>query len=123
MAATRSTQTALDALAALAQETRLAVFRLLVRKGPNGLPAGAIARALDTNPPTLSFHLAHLERAGLLRSRRVQRQIFYAADYGAMSRLLGYLTQDCCGGRPEVCAPLAKQLRARPGPRQRADRA
>jgi DNA-binding transcriptional ArsR family regulator len=97
------TREALAALAALSQETRLAVFRLLVQEGPNGLPAGAIAEALGVAPSTMSSHLAQLERAGLLRSWRVQRQIFYAADYEGARRLLAFLMEDCCQGRPEIC--------------------
>ncbi len=96
---------AIDALGALAQDTRLGVFRLLVREGPEGLPAGAIAAALNVSPSTLSSHLSILERAGLLRSWRVQRQIFYAADHEGVRSLLTFLTEDCCQGRPEMCAP------------------
>ena len=94
-------KTAIEALSALAHETRLAVFRLLVRQGPAGLPAGGIAARLRVHAATLSHHLGLLERAGLLRSWRVQRQIFYAAEFGAMRRLLGYLADDCCRGLPE----------------------
>ena len=97
---------AIEALAALAQETRLSIFRLLMQHGPEGLSAGTVASSLGVAPSTLSFHLAHLERAGLLRSWRVQRQIIYAADLDGMRSLLGFLTEDCCGGRPELCAPL-----------------
>jgi DNA-binding transcriptional ArsR family regulator len=101
-----STQ-AIAAFAALAQETRLAVFRLLMVEGPGGLPAGEIARRLDTQPATLSFHLQHLERAGLLTRHRQSRQIFYAADVEGVRRLLSFLTEDCCQGRPEICGDLA----------------
>ena len=97
---------AIEALAALAHETRLAAYRLLVRRGPEGLPAGAISEALGIVPSTMSFHLGQLERAGLLRSWRVQRQIFYAADYAGTRQLLAFLMEDCCQGRPEICAPL-----------------
>jgi ArsR family transcriptional regulator len=97
--------TAIESLGALAQETRLAVFRLLVKAGAPGMTAGAIARALEVAPSTLSSHLGILERAGLLQSWRVQRQIFYAADYGGVRALLAFLTEDCCQGRPEICAP------------------
>ena len=93
---------AIEALSALAHETRIAVFRLLVRRGPAGLPAGDIATRLGVHAATLSHHLGLLERAGLLRSWRVQRQIFYAAEFGTMRRLLGYLADDCCRGLPEV---------------------
>lgn len=95
-------------LSALAQENRLAVFRLLVQAGPGGIAAGEIARALDTSPNTLTAQLAVLANAGLVTSRREGRSIFYAAEYDGMSGLLVYLMEDCCQGRPEVCAPLAE---------------
>lgn len=98
---------AIEALGALAQETRLAVFRLLVKAGAAGMTAGTIAKTLEVAPSTLSSHLSILERAGLLQSWRVQRQIFYAADYLGVRDLLAFLTEDCCQGRPEICAPLA----------------
>jgi DNA-binding transcriptional ArsR family regulator len=98
---------AIDALSALAQETRLGIFRLLVRQGPDGLPAGAIGERLDIPAPTLSFHLAQLSRAGLVTSRREGRSILYAADYRGMNGLLTYLTEDCCQGRPELCVGSA----------------
>ncbi len=103
-------KTAVETLAALAQETRLAVFRLLVQQGPDGVASGEIARTLGVNPSTMSFHVGQLERAGLLRSWRVQRQIFYATDYEGVGRLLAFLTEDCCQGRPEICGPLLEQL-------------
>lgn len=104
--------TATQALGALAQPTRLAVFRLLVREGPEGLAAGEIAAHVGVQPASLSFHLAQLERAGLLVSRRRSRQIFYAADFTAMRGLVGFLLDDCCHGRPEICDGLlgAKSL-------------
>jgi DNA-binding transcriptional ArsR family regulator len=110
---------AIDALAALAQETRLAIFRLLVRQGPDGLPAGAIGERLEIPAPTLSFHLAQLNRAGLVASRRAGRSILYAADYRGMNALLTYLTEDCCQGRPELAsappaAPPSHRFRRRP---------
>ncbi|MCF3629319.1 metalloregulator ArsR/SmtB family transcription factor [Thalassospiraceae bacterium LMO-SO8] len=89
--------------AALAQEHRLAVFRLLMREGPNGLPAGDIARRLDVAPSTLSAHLAQLCQAGLLRAARRRQSIFYAIDVEGTRRLIAYLTDDCCEGRPEIC--------------------
>ena len=101
---------AVAAFAALAHETRLAVLRLLVREGPNGLPAGAIAEALDVVASTLSFHLKELERAGLLTSWRRQRQIFYAADFEGLRRLLTFLTEDCCQGRAEICGGLVQAI-------------
>jgi arsenate reductase len=94
---------AIEALSALAQEHRLAVFRLLVREGPSGLPAGEIADRVAIPPSTLSRHLAHLEQAHLLRSWRVSRQIYYAVDFEGTRRLIAFLTEECCQGRPEIC--------------------
>ena len=94
---------AVVALSALAQETRLAVFRLLVKEGLGGLPAGEVAARLRVTPATLSFHLAQLERAGLLSSNRRSRQIVYRVDLEGTRRLLAFLTEDCCQGRPELC--------------------
>ena len=93
------------ALAALAHETRLAVFRLLVQHGPDGLPAGAIAQALALPPSSLTFHLQHLMRAGLLTQRRVSRQLIYAADFAVMNALLAYLTENCCGRGAAAAEP------------------
>lgn len=93
-------------LSALAQDGRLAVFRLLVKAGPDGLAAGIIARRLKTQPNTMSAQLLILSNAGLIRARRDGRSIIYAVDFDAMSSLLVFLTEDCCGGRPEICAPL-----------------
>jgi DNA-binding transcriptional ArsR family regulator len=98
---------AIKRLSALAQENRLAVFRLLVKAGPAGVPAGEIARTLGITPNTLSAQLTVLANAGLVTSRRDGRSIIYAAGYDSMSELLVYLMEDCCQGRPEVCAPLA----------------
>jgi DNA-binding transcriptional ArsR family regulator len=92
-----------DALAALAQETRLKAYRLLVEAGPEGLSAGRIGEALELPPATLSFHLAHLARTGLVRSRQDGRFVIYSADFQNMNQLVGYLTENCCGGR--ACAP------------------
>lgn len=97
--------TAAAALGALAQETRLDIFRLLVQKGPEGLPAGEIGERLGQPSPTLSFHLNQLRFAGLVTSRRASRSIIYSANFKAMNDLLTYLTENCCGGRPELCAP------------------
>ena len=97
---------AVAALAALAHETRLGVFRLLVRRGPNGLSAGEIAAELDVAASTLSHHLAQLERSALLRSWRVQRQIFYATDLEGTRGLLTFLTDDCCDGDPDMCGGI-----------------
>ena len=94
---------AITALAALAQETRLELFRLLVTCGPQGLPAGVIAERLGVQPSSLSFHLAQLTHAGLITQRRLSRQLIYATDFSAMNELMGYLTENCCGG--QSCAP------------------
>jgi ArsR family transcriptional regulator, arsenate/arsenite/antimonite-responsive transcriptional repressor / arsenate reductase (thioredoxin) len=98
------------ALAALGQEHRLAAFRLLAARGVAGLPAGAIAERLAIQPSALSFHLAHLQRAGLVQSWRVGKQVFYAADEAATDAFLRFLTSDCCGGNPQRCADLAREL-------------
>jgi len=97
----------IGALGALAQETRLDIFRLLVQKGPEGLPAGEIGSRLGQPSPTLSFHLNQLKFAGLVSSRRESRSIIYTANFKMMTNLLGYLTENCCGDRPELCAPAA----------------
>ncbi|WP_421853549.1 ArsR/SmtB family transcription factor [Novosphingobium sp.] len=102
---------AVNLLSALAQEHRLAVFRLLVKAGPQGLPAGVIAREVGARPNTLSTHLAILDHAGLVSARREGRSVIYAANFGAMRDLLGFLVEDCCGGNPEICAPLAELAR------------
>jgi len=102
-----------DALAALAQETRLKVYRLLVEAGADGLSAGRIGEELDLPPATLSFHLAHLARTGLVRGRQEGRFVIYSTDFQNMNELVGYLTENCCGGG-RSCAPrpsLAKGKR------------
>ncbi len=104
------TDTALRALSALAQDGRLAVFRLLVKAGPGGLAAGDIARKLDTAANTMSAQLLVLANAGLVQARRDGRSIIYAVDFDRMGALLLFLTEDCCGGRAEVCAPLARTV-------------
>ena len=96
------------ALGALAQETRLALYRLLVAEGPLGLPAGAIAERLGVAPSSLSFHLQQLLHAGLVTQRRAGRQLIYAAEYETMNALLAYLTENCCGrrqSRAPFCTP------------------
>jgi ArsR family transcriptional regulator len=95
------------ALGALAHETRLAVFRMLVERGPDGLPAGAISESLGLAPSSLTFHLRQLTHAGLITQRRVSRQLFYAIDVTAMNAVVGYLTENCCGGG-QACAPVCR---------------
>ena len=96
---------AIAALGALAQETRLELFRLLVTCGPAGLPAGIIAEKIGVLPSSLSFHLQQLVHAGLITQRRLSRQLIYSAEYGAMSELMAYLTENCCG-RDAICPPV-----------------
>lgn len=105
---------AVDALGALAHETRLAVFRMLVKAGPDGMIAGAIAEQQSVPPSTMSHHLATLERAGLVQSQRESRLIHYRADYPGMRRLLLFLMQDCCQGAPEMCSDLMAGLSCEP---------
>jgi DNA-binding transcriptional ArsR family regulator len=97
----------LAALAALAQENRLDVFRLLVEAGPQGLPAGSVAEKLELAPSNLTFHFDRLREAGLVTVRRDGRSMIYAARFDRMNGLLGYLTENCCGGQAEQCAPAA----------------
>lgn len=97
---------AIEGLSALAQASRLAVFRLLVRAGPEGLMAGEIAREIGTPQNTMSAHLAILSRAGLITAERAGRAIVYRLNTNGVTRLFDYLVSDCCAGRPELCAPL-----------------
>ncbi|HUC48488.1 MAG TPA: metalloregulator ArsR/SmtB family transcription factor [Xanthobacteraceae bacterium] len=104
---------ALAALAALAQDNRLDIFRLLVRAGSDGMPAGNIATALKLAPNTLTFHLDRLRDAGLATVRREGRSMIYAARYDTMNGLLGFLTENCCQGNPERCLPTEAAKAAR----------
>ena len=111
--------TAVSALSALAQESRLAIFRALVQAGPDGLCPGALAKKLDVAAPTLSFHLAQLRHAGLVTSARQGRSLVYAANFDAMSALVGFLTEKCCGTGASacgiaVCPPAPKKKPQRP---------
>ncbi len=102
---------ALAAFAALSQETRLRIVRLLVQAGPEGMPAGAIGEAMESSSSSrMSFHLSHLEHAGLVQSRREGRSIIYSAALPALSALIAFLMRDCCSGHPEVCAPVVAAL-------------
>jgi DNA-binding transcriptional ArsR family regulator len=98
---------AIAALAALAQDNRLETFRLLVQAGPDGLPAGEVAARLGLPPNTLSFHFDRLRQAGLVTVRRDGRSMIYAARFDAMNALLAYLTENCCAGARDLCAPAA----------------
>jgi len=98
---------AVAALAALAQENRLDVFRLLVQAGPDGMPAGHVAEKLDLAPNTLTFHFDRLRGAGLVSARREGRSIIYTARYPAMNDLVAFLTENCCQGAPTSCTPVA----------------
>jgi ArsR family transcriptional regulator len=110
------------ALAALAQPTRLEVFRLLVKREPDGLAAGDIAKALAVPQNTMSSHLAILSRAGLVRAQRFGRSIVYRADLAQFQAVTLFLLRDCCDGRPEICAPLIENLTpcCQPKPRRKA---
>lgn len=98
---------ALNAFGALSQETRLRMVRVLVQAGPEGMAAGAVGEAVDASSSSASFHLAHLERAGLIQSRRESRSIIYSANFEGLSGLVEFLMRDCCSGHPEVCMPAA----------------
>jgi len=100
----------IEALGALAHEHRLGVYRLLVERGPEGLPAGQIAARIKLVPSSLTFHLQALQRAGLVNRRRESRQLIYSADFDAMNDVVGYLTENCCAGSEE-CAPACKTAR------------
>lgn len=113
---------AVQGLSALAQDSRLAVFRMLVKAGPGGLAAGEIARKLKTQPNTMSAQLLILSNAGLVRARRDGRSIIYSADFDVMGSLLLFLTEDCCGGRAEICAPLISVATGCCPPKKRATR-
>jgi DNA-binding transcriptional ArsR family regulator len=103
---------AATALAALAHQQRLAIFRLLVVEGPNGLPASEIAEAVGATPTGASFHLKELDRAGLIRGTRDGRFIRYAVHVEGMRQLLTYLTEDCCQGKPQLCGASVKKVRS-----------
>jgi DNA-binding transcriptional ArsR family regulator len=100
------------ALSALAHETRLAIYRMLVERGPDGLSAGIIAERLNMPPSSLTFHVQHLHRAGLLTQRRLSRQLIYAADFANMNALVGFLTENCCGRGVAACLPSVTAARS-----------
>ena len=109
---------AVAALGALAQETRLSIFRLLMEAGPDGVPAGRIAETLDVPPATLSFHLKELAHAGLVSSRQEGRFIYYAADFEHMAALMTFLTRNCCQGMPQECLTVVETALGRCCPPQ-----
>jgi DNA-binding transcriptional ArsR family regulator len=96
---------ALSAFAALSQDTRLSIVRLLVKAGPEGIAAGDVADEIGVSASNLSFHLKELMHAGLIGARREARSMIYTADYNVLRDLIGFLMKDCCGGRPEICGP------------------
>lgn len=102
------TKSAVTALAALAQETRLAVFRLLIEAGPEGMPAGEVGQKLEVPSATLSFHLKELSHAGLVTSRQEGRFVYYAANFEHMAALMSFLTQNCCRGMPQECLTVVE---------------
>lgn len=111
---------AVAALGAIAHEHRLAVYRMLVERGPAGMPAGEIAEALGIPPSSLTFHLQQLRHAGLVTQRRLSRQLIYAADFAAMNGLVAYLTENCCGrGAAAECAPACKPAARAPASHQK----
>ena len=103
---------AVQSLGALAHETRLAIFRMLVEQGPDGLSAGMIAEQLGIPPSSLTFHVQHLHRAGLVTQRRVSRQLIYAANFDSMNGLVAFLTENCCGQAGATCAPVCTPAKA-----------
>jgi ArsR family transcriptional regulator len=116
---------AVAALAALAQETRLSIFRLLIEAGPEGVAAGQIGEALEVAPATLSFHLKELNRAGLASSRQEGRFIYYSVDFEQMAALMTFLTQNCCQGMPRNCLTVVETALGRccpPEPKRRPTR-
>ena len=118
------TATVIAALAALAHEYRLAIYRTLVEQGPDGLPAGVIGERVGLQPSSLTFHLQALQRAGLISQERASRQLIYSADYSAMNGLVGYLTDNCCaagdGNCATACVPAPAGRAAKPRRRKAA---
>jgi ArsR family transcriptional regulator, arsenate/arsenite/antimonite-responsive transcriptional repressor len=112
------TPAVIEALGALAHEHRLAIYRLLVQRGPGGLPAGSIGDRVGLVPSSLTFHLQNLQRSGLITQRRESRQLIYSADFTVMNGLVGYLTENCCGNSGEECSPSCA-----PAPAKAAKRA
>src|ERR1700722_1097259 len=111
------TPAVIDALGALAHEHRLAIYRLLVQRGPEGLPAGTISQRMGLLPSSLTFHLQNLQRAGLITQRRDSRQLIYSADFIVMNGLVGYLTENCCGTSGAVCPTSCAPVLPKPAKR------
>jgi ArsR family transcriptional regulator, arsenate/arsenite/antimonite-responsive transcriptional repressor len=111
---------AVGALSALAHEHRLRIYRILVERGPDGLPAGTIGEKVGLLPSSLTFHLQNLQRAGLILQRRVSRQLIYSADFEVMNGLIGYLTENCCAGSDSSCAEACEPIRPRKGAKRAA---
>lgn len=107
------------AFAALSQETRLRIVRMLVKAGPEGMAAGAIADAADVSASNVSFHLKDLEHSGLINARREARSIIYTADYKTLRGLIEFLMKDCCAGHPEICVPALADVCCTPSPAKR----
>ena len=112
-----------SAFAALSQETRLRIVRMLVKAGPDGMAAGAVAQEAEVSSSNVSFHLKELENAGLISSRREARSIIYAADYETLSGLIQFLMEDCCAGHPEICTPAIAQTCCTPAPAKKRKKA
>jgi DNA-binding transcriptional ArsR family regulator len=104
------TAAVIDALAALAHEYRLAIYRLLVEQGPRGMPAGLIGERVGLQPSSLTFHLQSLQRSGLITQQRASRQLIYSADFGVMNGLVAYLTDNCCAVDGSACCPVPAKL-------------
>jgi ArsR family transcriptional regulator len=117
------TSSVVAALSALAHDHRLAIYRLLVERGPDGLPAGVIGERVGLLPSTLTFHLQNLQRAGLIAQQRNSRQLIYSADFDAMNGLIGYLTENCCGQSDSACATACKTTAVAARPRNKSRRA
>jgi ArsR family transcriptional regulator len=123
MELTMNAAQAVTALTALAHQYRLGVYRMLVEAGPEGLNAGSIAARLKMAPSSLSFHLRHLNHAGLISQSRSSRQLIYAADFGVMNDLVAYLTENCCAGSAAACATSCAPAQAEKRSRRKASRA
>jgi ArsR family transcriptional regulator, arsenate/arsenite/antimonite-responsive transcriptional repressor len=111
------------AFAALSQQTRLRIVRLLVQAGPDGMAAGAIAEAVAVSPSNVSFHLKDLEHAGMIMPRREARSIIYSADFTGLRDLVAFLMKDCCAGHPEICAPALADVPCTPSKAKKRVRA